>query len=88
MRAIRAEGRDVVLGPFPYFFQQTLLVNPLTAPIWLAGLFALLFSMRLKALPRAGLVLSGLLHGLLRAPRQRTTTWLRFIRCCWPPALW
>jgi hypothetical protein len=48
MRGIRAEGRDVVLGPFPYFFQQTLLVNPLTAPIWLAGLFALLFSARLK----------------------------------------
>jgi dolichyl-phosphate-mannose-protein mannosyltransferase len=48
MRAIRAEGRDVVLGPLPYFFQQTLLVNPLTAPIWLAGLFALLFSARLK----------------------------------------
>src|SRR4029077_20980624 len=23
MRALRAEGRDVVLGPFPYFFQQT-----------------------------------------------------------------
>src|SRR6267142_2397870 len=48
MRGIRAEGRDVVLGPLPYFFQQTLLVNPLTAPLWLAGLFALLFSMRLK----------------------------------------
>ncbi|PYT56919.1 MAG: hypothetical protein DMG46_15970 [Acidobacteria bacterium] len=48
IRGIRAEGRDVVLGPFSYFFQQTLLVNPLTAPIWLAGLFALLFSMRLK----------------------------------------
>ncbi len=48
IRAIRAEGRDVVLGPFPYFFQQTLLVNPLTAPIWLVGFFALLFSMRLK----------------------------------------
>jgi dolichyl-phosphate-mannose-protein mannosyltransferase len=48
MRAIRAEGRDVVLGPFPYFFQQTLLVNPLTTPIWLAGLFALLSSARLK----------------------------------------
>src|SRR5215467_1861585 len=48
MRAIRAEGRDVVLGPFAYFFQQTLLVNPLTAPIWLAGLFALLFSKRFK----------------------------------------
>jgi hypothetical protein len=48
MRAIRAEGRDVVLGPFPYFFQQTLLVNPLTSPIWLAGLFALFFSVRLR----------------------------------------
>src|SRR5260370_36485427 len=48
MPANPAEGRDVVLGPFPYFFQQTLLVNPLTAPLWLAGLFALLFSMRLK----------------------------------------
>src|SRR5260370_26025466 len=48
VQLIRAEGRDVVLGPFPYFFQQTLLVNPLTAPIWLAGLFALLLSARLK----------------------------------------
>jgi hypothetical protein len=48
MHAIKAEGRDVVLGPSAYFFQQTLLVNPLTAPIWLAGLIALLFSTRLK----------------------------------------
>ena len=48
MRNIRAEGRDVVL-PFPqYFLQQTLLVGPITAPIWLTGLFALLFSARLK----------------------------------------
>jgi len=48
MHGIRATGRDVVLGPFAYFFQQTLLVNPLTAPIWLAGLLALLFSAKLK----------------------------------------
>ena len=48
MHNIRAEGRDVVLGPGEYFFQQTLLLNPLTAPIWLTGLFALLFSRRLK----------------------------------------
>ena len=48
MHGIRAEGRDVVLGPLPYFFQQTLLVHPLTAPIWLTGLFSLLFSSRLK----------------------------------------
>jgi len=48
MRNIRADGRDVVLPAGQYFFQQTLLVHPLTAPIWLAGLAALLFSQRLK----------------------------------------
>jgi len=48
MRNIRADGRDVVLPAGQYFFQQTLLVNPLTAPIWLTGLLALLVSARLK----------------------------------------
>ena len=48
MHAIRAEGRDVVLPAGQYFFQQTLLVNPLTAPIWITGLLAFLFSARLK----------------------------------------
>jgi hypothetical protein len=49
MRAIKAAGRDVVLPAGQYFFQQTLLVNPLTAPIWIAGLIAFFFSARLKA---------------------------------------
>ena len=48
MRNIKAEGRDVVLPLLPYFFQQTLLVLPLTAPIWITGLIALFFSERLK----------------------------------------
>lgn len=48
MHNIRASGRDVVLGPIDYFAQQTLLVNPLTAPIWITGLVALLVSQRLK----------------------------------------
>jgi hypothetical protein len=48
MHNIRAEGRDVVLGPIDYFAQQALLVNPFTVPIWLTGLFALLFSERLR----------------------------------------
>jgi hypothetical protein len=48
MHNIRANGRDVIL-PFPnFFFQQTLLIDPLTAPIWITGLLALLFSIRLK----------------------------------------
>jgi 4-amino-4-deoxy-L-arabinose transferase-like glycosyltransferase len=49
MRGIRAEHRDVVLPAGQYFLQQTLLVNPLTAPIWVTGLLALLFSQRLKS---------------------------------------
>jgi hypothetical protein len=48
MHNIRAEGRDVILPLPQYFLQQTLLVDPIAAPIWLTGLFALLFSARLK----------------------------------------
>jgi hypothetical protein len=48
MHNIRAAGRDVVLGPLDFFLQQTLLIDPITAPIWLTGFFALLFSARLK----------------------------------------
>lgn len=49
MRNIRAEGRDVVLPLPQYFFQQTLLVHPFTAPIWITGLIAFFISPRLKA---------------------------------------
>lgn len=48
MHNIRAEGRDVVLPAGQYFFQQTLLVHPLTAPIWIAGLIAFFAWPRLK----------------------------------------
>jgi hypothetical protein len=48
MHNIRAEGRDVILPLAQYFLQQTFLLDPITAPIWLTGLLALLFSSRLK----------------------------------------
>ena len=48
IRNIKAENRDVVLGPLSYFGQQTLSLDPITAPIWLAGLFGLLFSRHLR----------------------------------------
>jgi Dolichyl-phosphate-mannose-protein mannosyltransferase len=48
MHNIRAEGRDVVLGPVQYFVQQAILIHPLTAPIWLTGGIALFFSQRLR----------------------------------------
>jgi 4-amino-4-deoxy-L-arabinose transferase-like glycosyltransferase len=48
MQGVKAEGRDVVLPPLQYFLQQTLLVHPLTAPIWIAGLIAFFLASRLK----------------------------------------
>ena len=41
MHNIRAEGRDVVVPAGQYFLQQTMLVHPLAAPIWITGLIAL-----------------------------------------------
>lgn len=48
MHAIRAEGRDVVWSPAQFFFQQMLVMNPIVAPLWLGGLFALLFWVKLS----------------------------------------
>jgi hypothetical protein len=48
MHNIRAEGRDVILGPLGFLLQQLLAVNPVLAPVWLGGLFALLFSKSLR----------------------------------------
>src|SRR5580704_528066 len=45
---IKADGRDVVVGPAQFLWQQILLVNPLTAPIWIIGLAAFFFSPRLR----------------------------------------
>lgn len=49
MHNIKTTGKDVQLSPIEYFAQQILLLHPLTAPIWIAGLFALLLSQRLKS---------------------------------------
>lgn len=48
-RNIKADGRDVQLSLLQFFAQQVLLIHPLAAPIWLAGLAALLFWPRWKA---------------------------------------
>ena len=44
MRNIRVSGRDVLLSPPAFLAEQALIMNPVTLPIWLAGLFFLLFS--------------------------------------------
>jgi hypothetical protein len=43
MRNIKAEGRDIQLSPLQYFLQQCLIVQPIAAPLWIAGVFAFLF---------------------------------------------
>ncbi len=48
MRNIRADNRDVQLSLVEFMAQQILLVHPLNAPVWLAGLFGLLMSKRLQ----------------------------------------
>ncbi|PYV59340.1 MAG: hypothetical protein DMG90_12190 [Acidobacteria bacterium] len=48
MRNIKADGRDVVLPAGQFFLQQALLLNPLTAPVWIAGLGAFLVWPRLR----------------------------------------
>lgn len=48
MYNIKAEGRDVVLSPWAYFAQQVLIAQPFLAPMWITGVFAFLFSTRLK----------------------------------------
>jgi hypothetical protein len=48
MHNIREDGRDVVLPLWAYSLQQTLLVLPLTAPIWIRGLITFLVSKRFK----------------------------------------
>jgi hypothetical protein len=49
MHNIKADGRDVVLSPWQYFTQDIFLLHPASAPIWITGVFALLFSQRLKS---------------------------------------
>ena len=46
MHNIKAEGRDVVLSPWQYFSQQTMLTHFFCAPIWIIGIIAFLFARR------------------------------------------
>src|SRR5436190_1490408 len=36
---IRASGRDVSLGPAAFFAQETLAMQPVALPVWVAGLW-------------------------------------------------
>jgi hypothetical protein len=48
MHNIKADGRDVVLSPAAYLAQQVLIIHPILSPVWIIGVLAFLFSVRLK----------------------------------------
>jgi hypothetical protein len=45
---IRRDGRNVVLGPWPFFLEEVRALLPLTLPIWLGGLWFLFFDRKGK----------------------------------------
>ncbi len=50
-----AATKNVVVGPLDFYLQQILMMNPLAAPIWIAGLWALLVSPQTRAFRWYGL---------------------------------
>ena len=59
LQNVRKTGKNVVLAPHEFFFQQIFIMHPLIAPVWLAGLWFLLFDKsgkRFRALGIAYLV--------------------------------
>jgi len=49
MHNVRASGRDMLLSPVEFVWQQILLINPLSFPFWLAGLLYYLFARTARA---------------------------------------
>jgi len=50
MHNIAASGRDVRLNPVAYVVQQIMMLNPITAPIWIAGAIRLFTTKRYRLL--------------------------------------
>jgi hypothetical protein len=44
LRNVKESGKNVVLAPLPFMGQQIMMLNPFSAPLWIGGLLALLFS--------------------------------------------
>ncbi len=53
---VQKTGKNVVLAPHEFVFQQIFILLPLTAPVWLAGLWYLLFDKSGKRFRTLGIV--------------------------------
>jgi hypothetical protein len=68
LRNVRESGKNVILAPIPFLAQQVMMIHPVLAPVWVAGLWHLLVGRgrRFRPLGIIYLVLLGLfmaLHG-------------------------
>jgi len=48
LRNVRESGKNVDVTPVSFILQQVLMLNPFTLPVWLGGLFYLLFGRNLR----------------------------------------
>jgi 4-amino-4-deoxy-L-arabinose transferase-like glycosyltransferase len=44
LRNVKMSGKNIVLGPLAFVKQQAMILDPFAAPLWIAGLVALLFA--------------------------------------------
>jgi 4-amino-4-deoxy-L-arabinose transferase-like glycosyltransferase len=50
LRNVKETGKNVVLEPGPFLIQQAMMLNPFSAPLWIAGLIFLFRSSRVRVL--------------------------------------
>lgn len=97
LRNVKETGKNVVLAPLPFMVQQAMMLGPLAAPLWIAGLIFLLRSARHRAL---GIVYLLLLVTFIRLEAKdyyvapvypllfaAGAVWLSSRRTLWIPAL-
>ncbi len=71
MQNIRADKRDVVLSAGQFLLQQIMLVNPLTAPVWIRGLRTFACRASVQAISFSRHQLSGVLRSIVYPAREK-----------------
>jgi len=103
LQNVRATGKNIALPPIPFTIEQVMIMHPITAPIWLAGLWFLLLGRgtRFRAVGVTYIVFFAimmLMHGksyylapiypmLLAAGGAATEGWTEAAASRWRPVL-
>jgi len=59
LRNVKETGKNVVLAPGPFLVQQAMMLNPFSAPLWIAGLIFLFLSSKNRVLAWTYVILLG-----------------------------